>query len=65
MVIIIYIFKFNSLYQYNLDGTYVDEFGSAGEAARSLGKEDGSTISMCARDDRKTAYGFKWTREKL
>ena len=53
------------VYQYTLDGTYVDSYGSGGEAARALGKTDGSPINMCARGDCKTAYGFKWSREKL
>jgi len=53
------------VYQYTLDGTYVDDFASSGEAARALEKTDGSLICMCARGDRKTAYGFKWSREKL
>jgi hypothetical protein len=53
------------VYQYTLDGTYVDSYDSGGEAARALGKTDGSPINMCARGDCKTAYGFKWSREKL
>ena len=53
------------VYQYTLNGTYVDEFASSGEAARALGKTDGSSISMCARESCKSAYGFKWVGEKL
>ena len=53
------------VYQYNLDGTYVDSYGSSGEAARALGKTGGSSIKMCARGERPTAYGFKWSRKKL
>jgi group I intron endonuclease len=53
------------VYQYTLDGTYIDSYGSSGEAARALGKTDGSLIKMCARGKRPTAYGFKWTREKF
>ncbi|ABT13586.1 hypothetical protein MT325_M032L [Paramecium bursaria chlorella virus MT325] len=53
------------VYQYTLDGTYVDEYGSSGEAARALGKTNGSPISSCACGDRKKAYGFKWSRKKL
>ncbi|AGE52835.1 GIY-YIG catalytic domain-containing endonuclease [Paramecium bursaria Chlorella virus CZ-2] len=53
------------VYQYTLDGTYVDEFGSGGEAAQALGKTDKTLINACARGDCKTAYGFKWSREKL
>ena len=53
------------VYQYTIDGIYVDDFGSCGEAARSLGKTDGSSISKCAHDKLKSAYGFKWSHEKL
>ena len=53
------------VYQYTLDDTYVNEFGSSGEAAQALGKSSGSSIRSCACEDRQTAYGFKWTREKL
>ena len=53
------------VYQYTLDGTYVDEYASGGEAARALGKSSGSSINMCACGDRQTAYGFKWSHEKL
>ena len=53
------------VYQYTIDGTYVDSYGSSGEAARALGKTDGSSICSCARGKRPTAYGFKWTREKF
>ena len=53
------------VYQYTLDGTYVDSYGSSGEAARALGKTYGSNINACARGDRKDAYGFKWSRVEL
>jgi group I intron endonuclease len=53
------------VYQYTIDGTFVRDFGSAEDAALALRKEDGSSISKCARGDRKSAYGFKWTRETL
>ena len=53
------------MYKYNLDGTYVGSYGSSGEAAQSLGKTDGSLIKRCARGKRPSAYGFKWSREKL
>ena len=53
------------VYQYKLDGTYVNDFASSGEAARALGKTDGSSIRSCARRKQPTAYGFKWSHEKL
>ncbi|AGE53183.1 GIY-YIG catalytic domain-containing endonuclease [Paramecium bursaria Chlorella virus Fr5L] len=53
------------VYQYTIDGIYVDEFASSGEAARALGKTYGSSISKCARGKLPSAYGFKWSRELL
>ena len=53
------------VYQYKLDGTYVNEFYSSGEAARALEKNNGSKIRSCACGDRKTAYGFKWSYTEL
>ncbi|AGE49821.1 GIY-YIG catalytic domain-containing endonuclease [Paramecium bursaria Chlorella virus Can18-4] len=53
------------VYQYTIDGIYVDEFCSFGEAARSLNKTYGSLIGLCAGGKRKDAYGFKWSCEKL
>ena len=49
------------VYKYDLDSTFIDSFGSVGEAARHLNKTDGSIIAKCARGDRKTAYKFKWS----
>jgi hypothetical protein len=51
------------VYQYDLDGKYIQSFGSCGEAATHLNKKDGSKISECARGElyRKTSYGFKWS----
>ncbi|AGE49562.1 GIY-YIG catalytic domain-containing endonuclease [Acanthocystis turfacea Chlorella virus Can0610SP] len=53
------------VYQYDIDGTFVQSFASTGEAARSLNKSDGSTISSCARGTKTSAYGFKWSYTKL
>ena len=49
------------VYQYTLDGAFIDSFGSTGEAARHLKKNDGSKIRACARGDSKSAYKFKWS----
>ena len=51
------------VYQYDLDGTFIASFGSAGEAGRHLEK-GGSHIRDCARGERKTAYMFKWSYVK-
>lgn len=52
------------VYQYDLDGTFICSFGSTGEAARHLEKDDGSKIRHCARGKQNTAYGFKWSYDK-
>ena len=49
------------VYQYDLDGTFINSFGSCREAARELKKGDGSAIRGCARGELKTAYKFKWS----
>lgn len=48
------------VYQYDLDGTFMDSFGSTEEAGRYIIKE-GSAIRRCARGKLKTAYGFEWS----
>jgi len=55
------------LYQYGPDGTFINSFGSSGEAARHLVKICGSKIRACARGVKgyKTAYGFKWSYVKI
>ncbi|AGE49237.1 GIY-YIG catalytic domain-containing endonuclease [Acanthocystis turfacea Chlorella virus Br0604L] len=53
------------VYQYSTGGICMNSFASTGEAARSLGKSDGSIIRMCASGTRKTAYGFCWSYTKL
>jgi group I intron endonuclease len=54
------------VYQYDLDGNFVQSFGSGREAGRHLGKH-GIKINECARsqDKNKTAYGFKWSHSQL
>ena len=53
------------VYQYDLDGTFINSFGSSEEAARQLKGEGtyGSSIRACARGRRNynTAHGFKWS----
>jgi len=52
------------VYQYDLDGTFINSFGSTEEASRYL-KISGSSIRACARGEYKTAYGFKWSYTKI
>ena len=49
------------VYQYDMEENSLGSFISPGEAARQLGKIDGSNIKACARGKRETAYGFKWS----
>ncbi|AGE48400.1 GIY-YIG catalytic domain-containing endonuclease [Paramecium bursaria Chlorella virus AN69C] len=56
--------KSKKVYQYNLDGTFIQSFGSCGEAARHIGKRQGH-ISSCARNELKSAFGFKWSYTHL
>ena len=57
--------KNKRVYQYDLDGTFIDTFRSGEAAARHVKGDgvDGTLISACARGvrKRKTAYGFKWS----
>ena len=48
------------VYQYALDGTFINCFGSSREAGVHL-KNDGSGIGKCACGHQKTAYGFRWS----
>jgi len=50
-----------TVYQYDMEGVYIRSFGSAGEAARYMGKRGGTNISACACGKLKKAYGFKWS----
>lgn len=54
-------YKSKRVYQYDIDSTFIDSFGSVGEAGRHLNKTDGSIIAKCARGERKTAYNYKWS----
>jgi group I intron endonuclease len=57
--------KNKRVYQYDLDGTFIDTFRSGEVAARFVNGDgtDGTLISACARGvrKRKTAYKFKWS----
>lgn len=48
------------VYQYDLEGKYIQSFVSYREAGRQL-EYDYTPISRCARGKQKTAYGFKWS----
>ena len=50
--------------QYDLNGNFIQEFSSANQAAKSLGKSEGghtSILNVCKNKPYyKTAYGYKW-----
>lgn len=46
--------------QYSLEGDFIAEYESGIEAGNILGV-DGSSIQRCARGDRKTAFGYRWS----
>jgi len=51
------------IYQYDLQGNFIQTFSSCNESAQSLSKKSHSLIARCARGERNTAYGFKWSYE--
>lgn len=48
------------VYQYDLNGKFINKYSSTGEAARSLGLCSGSHIGECCRGKIKTYKGFIW-----
>ena len=46
--------------QFDLSGNYLNTFNSAIEAAESLGKTSGDTITNVCRGRAKTSYGYIW-----
>lgn len=53
----------HSVLQYSLDGEFIAEYHSLGEAERATGALR-SKILMCCKGKRKTAGGFKWASKK-
>lgn len=51
------------VFQYDKDMVLVSEYPSLAEVKRQLGY-DPAKISLCARGDRKSAYGFIWKYEE-
>lgn len=46
--------------QFSVDDNFIAEYDSCEQAAKAVGKINGSVISRCARGVSKTAYGYKW-----
>ena len=55
-----------SVLQYDLEGNFIQEFKSARQAAKSLGKSSGSSILKVCRHEPwyQTAYGYIWKFKK-
>jgi hypothetical protein len=52
--------KAKEVYQYDLDGKFINNYKSTGEAARSLGVCSSSHIGECCRGKIKQYKGFVW-----
>jgi group I intron endonuclease len=53
------------VHMYDPDGNYKNSYESASHAARAFLKTDASAICMCARGDNYTAYGWRWSYDKV
>ena len=55
-----------SVLQYDLEGNFIQEFKSAKQAAKSLGKSSGSSILKVCKHEPwyQTAYGYIWRFKK-
>ena len=65
-----YFSKNKEVHQYSLSGNYIASYPSLSAAARSLGKikaggETGISQALLKRDNRKIAYGYQWSTEKV
>ena len=52
--------KAKEVFQYDLNGRFINCYSSTGEAARSLGVNNGSHIGECCRGKLKQYKGFIW-----
>ena len=52
--------KAKQVYQYDLEGRFINSYSSTGEAARSLGVKNGSHIGECCRGKIRQYKGFVW-----
>lgn len=52
--------KVKEVFQYDLNGRFINSYESAGAAARSLGVSSNSHIGECCRGKIKTYKGFIW-----
>ena len=55
--------KTTIVYQYDLEGNFINSYNNYSEAARAIGKMDrgaSNHISEVCKGKRKTAYGYQW-----
>lgn len=52
--------KNKPVYQYSMQGKFIKEYNSCGEAARALGLKNSSHIGECCRGKIKSYKGFLW-----
>lgn len=52
------------VYQYDLDGNFIQEHESASNAERFFNKSN-TKVSQCAMNKRKSAYGYLWSYSKI
>ena len=57
--------KPRAVYQYSLDGKYIQSFKSSNDAAISLNETNSSKIRRVCREEVKQAYGFLWRYYKV
>ena len=50
-----------SIYQYDLDGNYINSYETISDAADSINSKHVNLISACARGELKAACGFQWS----
>lgn len=58
--------KKRQVHQYSIDGEYISTYQSLSEAARTVnGRKTGTFIGAVCRGERDTAYGYRWSFEKV
>lgn len=57
-------YKTKTVYQYDLNGIFIQEYESASSAERSF-KRSNTKVSQCAMGKRKSAYGYLWSYSKV
>ena len=53
------------VYMYDMEGNYLKMFDTCTSAANTFNKTDPAAICLCARGDNYTAYGYRWSYNKV